>query len=116
MRDGASGFWLLSGQIEAVLIFAGLSVADLFLYWSRIGPTSMGQSRSEDPDTTCPAAALSDDDKIAPTARPSFLTTRAVGNCDAVCVSYRDIGAIWRVMRFVAERGSREVTYIRFEV
>ena len=31
-------FWLLSGQIEAVLIFAGLSVADLFLYWSRIGP------------------------------------------------------------------------------
>ncbi len=32
------GFWLLSGQIEPVLIFAGLSVADLFLYWSRIGP------------------------------------------------------------------------------
>jgi hypothetical protein len=29
--------WLLSGQIEAVLIFAGLSVAVLFLYWSRIG-------------------------------------------------------------------------------
>ena len=28
----------LSGQIEAVLIFAGLSAADLFLYWSRIGP------------------------------------------------------------------------------
>ena len=24
---------------EAVLIFAGLSVADLFLYWSRIGHT-----------------------------------------------------------------------------
>ena len=35
-------FWLLSGQIEAVLIFAGLSVADLFLYWSRIGPTLDG--------------------------------------------------------------------------
>ncbi len=29
---------LLSGQIETVLIFAGLSVADLFLYWSRTGP------------------------------------------------------------------------------
>ncbi len=31
-------FWLLSGQIEAMLIFAGLSVADLFPHWSRIGP------------------------------------------------------------------------------
>ena len=29
---------LLSGQTEAVLIFAALSVADLFLYWSRTGP------------------------------------------------------------------------------
>ncbi len=29
---------LRSGQIETVLIFAGLSVADIFLYWSRIGP------------------------------------------------------------------------------
>ncbi len=29
---------LLSGQIETVLIFAALSVADLFLYWSRTGP------------------------------------------------------------------------------
>jgi len=36
--EGSHWFWLLSGQIEAVLIFAGLSVADLFLYWSRIGP------------------------------------------------------------------------------
>ncbi len=36
--EGAYWSWLLSGQIEAVLIFAGLSVADLFLYWSRIGP------------------------------------------------------------------------------
>ncbi len=36
--EGSYWFWLLSGQIEAVLIFAGLSVADLFLYWSRIGP------------------------------------------------------------------------------
>ncbi len=35
--EGSHWFWLLSGQIEAVLIFAGLSVADLFLYWSRIG-------------------------------------------------------------------------------
>ncbi len=32
----------LSGQIEAVLIFAGLSVAGLFLYWSRNGPTLDG--------------------------------------------------------------------------
>jgi hypothetical protein len=32
-------FWLLSGQIEAVLMFAGLSVADQFLYWSRMGRT-----------------------------------------------------------------------------
>ena len=29
--EGSYWFWLLSGQIEAVLIFAGLSVADLFL-------------------------------------------------------------------------------------
>ncbi len=36
--DSSHWFWLLSGQIEAVLIFAGLSVAVLFLYWSRIGP------------------------------------------------------------------------------
>ncbi len=36
--EGSYWFWLLSGQIEAVLIFAALSVADLFLYWSRIGP------------------------------------------------------------------------------
>ncbi len=36
--EGSHWFWLLSGQIEAVLIFAGLSVAVLFLYWSRIGP------------------------------------------------------------------------------
>ncbi len=36
--EGSYWFWLLSGQIEAVLIFVGLSVADLFLYWSRIGP------------------------------------------------------------------------------
>ncbi len=36
--DSSYWFWLLSGQMEAVLIFAGLSVADLFLYWSRIGP------------------------------------------------------------------------------
>ncbi len=35
--EGSYWFWLLSGQIEAVLIFAGLSLADLFLYWSRIG-------------------------------------------------------------------------------
>ena len=40
--DSSHWFWLLSGQIEAVLIFAGLSVADLFLYWSRIGPTLDG--------------------------------------------------------------------------
>ena len=40
--EGAYWIWLLSGQIEAVLIFAGLSVADLFLYWSRIGPTLDG--------------------------------------------------------------------------
>jgi hypothetical protein len=40
--EGSYWFWLLSGQIEAVLIFAGLSVADLFLYWSRIGPTLGG--------------------------------------------------------------------------
>ena len=40
--EGSYWFWLLSGQIEAVLIFAGLSVADLFLYWSRIGPTLDG--------------------------------------------------------------------------
>jgi hypothetical protein len=40
--EGSYWFWLLSGQIEAVLIFAGLSVADLFLYWSRIGPTIDG--------------------------------------------------------------------------
>ncbi len=38
--EGSYWFWLLSGQIEAVLIFAGLSVANLFLYWSRIGRTS----------------------------------------------------------------------------
>ncbi len=36
--EGSYWFWLLSGQIEAVLIFAGLSVADLFLYGSRTGP------------------------------------------------------------------------------
>ncbi len=36
--EGSYWFWLLPGQIEAVLIFAALSVADLFLYWSRIGP------------------------------------------------------------------------------
>ena len=36
--DSSYWFWLLSGQIEAVLIFVGLSVAALFLYWSRIGP------------------------------------------------------------------------------
>ena len=36
--DSSHWFWLLSGQIEAVLIFAGLGVAVLFLYWSRIGP------------------------------------------------------------------------------
>ncbi len=36
----------------------------------------MGRSRSEDPDTTCPAAVLSDHTKLAPRARPSFLTTR----------------------------------------
>ena len=36
--EGSYWFWLLSGQIEAVLILAGLSVAVLFLYWSRIGP------------------------------------------------------------------------------
>ncbi len=36
--DSSHWFWLLSGQIEVVLIFAGLSVAVLFLYWSRIGP------------------------------------------------------------------------------
>ena len=36
--DSSHWFWLLSGQIEAVLIFAGLSVAVLFLYWSRIAP------------------------------------------------------------------------------
>ncbi len=35
------GFIYLS-LIEAVLIFADLSVADLFLYWSRIGPTLDG--------------------------------------------------------------------------
>ena len=35
--EGSHWFWLLSGQIEAVLIFAGLSLADLFLYWLRIG-------------------------------------------------------------------------------
>ncbi len=29
---------LLSGQTEAVLIFAALSVTDLFLYWSRTDP------------------------------------------------------------------------------
>ncbi len=29
---------LLSGQTEAVLIFAALSVTDLILYWSRTGP------------------------------------------------------------------------------
>jgi len=40
--EGSYWFWLLSGQIEAVMIFAGLSVADLFLYWSRIGPTLDG--------------------------------------------------------------------------
>ncbi len=40
--EGSYWFWLLSGQIEAVLIFAGLSVAGLFLYWSRIGPTLDG--------------------------------------------------------------------------
>ena len=40
--EGAYWIWLLSGQIEAVLLFAGLSVADLFLYWSRIGPTLDG--------------------------------------------------------------------------
>ncbi len=40
--DSSHCFWLLSGQIEAVMIFAGLSVADLFLYWSRIGPTLDG--------------------------------------------------------------------------
>ena len=40
--EGSYWFWLLSGQIKAVLIFAGLSVADLFLYWSRIGPTLGG--------------------------------------------------------------------------
>ncbi len=36
--EGSYWFWLLFGQIEAVLIFAGLRVADQFLYWSRIGP------------------------------------------------------------------------------
>ena len=40
--EGSYWFWLLSGQIEAVLIFAALSVADLFLYWSRIVPTLDG--------------------------------------------------------------------------
>ena len=40
--DSSHWFWLLSGQIEAVLIFAGLSMADLFVYWSRIGPTLDG--------------------------------------------------------------------------
>ena len=40
--DSSHWFWLLSGQIEAVLIFAGLSVAGLFLYWSRIGPNLDG--------------------------------------------------------------------------
>jgi hypothetical protein len=40
--EGSYWFWLLSGRIEAVLIFAGLSVADLYLYWSRIGPTLDG--------------------------------------------------------------------------
>jgi hypothetical protein len=40
--EGSYWFWLLSGQIEAVLIFAGLSVAGLFLYWSRIGPALNG--------------------------------------------------------------------------
>ncbi len=37
--EGSHWFWPLSGQIEAVLIFASLSVAALFLYWSRIGHT-----------------------------------------------------------------------------
>ena len=36
----------------------------------------MGRSRSEDPGTTCPAAVLSDHIKLAPRARPNFLTTR----------------------------------------
>lgn len=40
--EGSYWFWLLTGQIEAVLIFAGLSVAHLFLYWSRIGPIRDG--------------------------------------------------------------------------
>ena len=40
----------------------------------------MGRSRSEDPGTTCPAAVLSDDTKLAPRARPSFLTTRGATN------------------------------------
>ncbi len=35
--DSSHWFWLLSGQIEAALIFAGLSVAVLFRYRSRIG-------------------------------------------------------------------------------
>ncbi len=38
LKAQLKGRLLLSGQIEAVLIFADLSVADLFLYWSRIGP------------------------------------------------------------------------------
>ena len=36
----------------------------------------MGRSRSEDPGTTYLVGVLSDHTKLAPRARPSFLTTR----------------------------------------
>ena len=36
----------------------------------------MGRSRSEDPGTTCLVGVLSDHTKLAPRARPNFLTTR----------------------------------------
>ena len=36
----------------------------------------MGRNRSEDPGTTCLVGVLSDHTKLAPKARPSFLTTR----------------------------------------
>ena len=42
LKAQLKGRLLLSGQIEAVLIFAGLTVADPFLYWSRTGSTLDG--------------------------------------------------------------------------
>ena len=33
----STGLWLLSGKVEALVLFGSLALASLWLYWSRIG-------------------------------------------------------------------------------